>query len=142
MLTHAKVLLMAKAHTGAFQSAKAAVRAFGKLGDNIGRANALLVWCAIDLELGYLQEARTTAEGAFAIFDQVGDKDGKQKAFDLSERITSAMGLPTQAELAVQQQRQMDMMRQQQMLMMAQQMQAGGGQLITAPAAAGGNDMP
>jgi len=143
LLTHGRALLLGKALKGAFLSAKASARAFRKVGDNYGRARALLVWSAADLHLGYLQEARTTVEAAFAIFDAAGDSGGKQKAFDLSEQVSVAMGLPTQAELAERERQQQAMLLQQQQMMMQMQMQqmgGAGGQLITAPA--GGGDMP
>merc|ERR1719469_253819 len=70
LLTLARVQLLARAFMGAFVSAKAAARAYRKAGNHTGRAAALLTWASADLALEYFQEARSTAEAAFAIYDE------------------------------------------------------------------------
>merc|ERR1719215_842798 len=140
-LIHAKVLLQSNAHKGSWMAAKEAAKLFRKLGDTSLRAQALVTLAAASLYLSYLQDARSLSEEAFAIFDKEGDNDGKTLAFQVSEGVSVAMGLPTQAELRAQEERQRQEMLMQQYMMLQNAAAMGGGQMMVQPQD-GGGDMP
>mmetsp|Transcript_25041 Transcript_25041/g.54493 ORF Transcript_25041/g.54493 Transcript_25041/m.54493 type:complete len:553 (-) Transcript_25041:72-1730(-) len=121
---HARVLLKTNAPKGAWIAAKAAARNYKRVNDVVGRASALLLWSEADMQLGYLGDARNTADTAFAIFEQLGDDEGKNRALELMDDINKAAGIPTRAEIAEQQRRQLEWQQQQQLRLM-QQAQTG-----------------
>mmetsp|Transcript_84181 Transcript_84181/g.271482 ORF Transcript_84181/g.271482 Transcript_84181/m.271482 type:complete len:366 (-) Transcript_84181:105-1202(-) len=128
LTTYSRVLLKIDSFKGAWVSAKAASRAFRKVGDNLGRARALLLWSEADLYLGYYNESRNNAQQALAAFTTSGNEDGKAKALAIEEQIDRALGIPTQAELAEQQRRQLQYQQQHFMLMQQQQAMMGNQQ--------------
>mmetsp|Transcript_7555 Transcript_7555/g.19181 ORF Transcript_7555/g.19181 Transcript_7555/m.19181 type:complete len:558 (+) Transcript_7555:47-1720(+) len=99
---------------------KKAAKAYRKARDLRRRAKAVLLWSEIEVNRGYIQDARIEARRAQDFYEQLGDDEGLSKVQLIYDQIDKALGIPTQAELQEQQ-------RQQLLALQMQQNQLPGG---------------
>jgi len=123
LLTYAKALLASNGLKACTAAAKEACKCFRKAGLDLPLAQATLVWATAEFRNNLLEDAQERAGRATALFERVGDEDGKAKCLELDDDIKYCRGQPTRQEIAEQQRL---MLEQQQQFMMMQQQQFAG----------------